>query len=57
VTERPIGNFPQAFSHVALIRTALNQQDDGLALRCELEATYDELPQVAIPANLCRSIL
>jgi GH15 family glucan-1,4-alpha-glucosidase len=54
---RLVGNFPQAFSHVPLIRTALNLQDDGPALRCELEAMYDELPQVAATADLCRSIL
>ena len=54
---RQVGNFPQAFSHVALIRTALNLHDDSPALRCELAPRYDELPQVAVPANLCRSIL
>src|SRR6185503_8488269 len=54
---RQVGNFPQAFSHVALIRTALNLHDDSPALRCELAPRYDELPQVAVSANLCRSIL
>jgi GH15 family glucan-1,4-alpha-glucosidase len=34
---RQVGNFPQAFSHVALIGTALNLQKVGLAQRSELE--------------------
>lgn len=30
-TQRLVGNFPQAFSHLALINTALNLQDYGPA--------------------------
>jgi hypothetical protein len=30
---RQVGNFPQAFSHVTLIRTALNLHEAGLARR------------------------
>ena len=35
---RQVGNFPQAFSHVALIGTALNLHDAGPAQRREPEA-------------------
>jgi hypothetical protein len=35
---RQVGNFPQAFSHVALIGTALNLHEVGPAQRREPEA-------------------
>ena len=34
---RQVGNFPQAFSHLALIRTALNLHEVGSAQRREPE--------------------
>jgi GH15 family glucan-1,4-alpha-glucosidase len=36
--QRQVGNFPQAFSHVALIATALNLHEVGRAQRREPEA-------------------
>ena len=35
---RQVGNFPQAFSHLALIRTALNLHEVGSAQRGEPES-------------------
>ena len=35
---RQVGNFPRAFSHLALIETALNLHEVGSAQRGELES-------------------
>ena len=35
---RQVGNFPQAFSHIALIGTALNLHKVGPPQRCDPEA-------------------
>jgi GH15 family glucan-1,4-alpha-glucosidase len=35
---RQVGNFPQAFSHLALVRTALNLHELGSAQRREPES-------------------
>jgi glucoamylase len=36
---RQVGNFPQAFSHLALVRTALNLHEVGSAQRREPESS------------------
>ena len=36
---RQVGNFPQAFSHVAMIRTALNLHEVGPAQQSEPETS------------------
>ena len=40
---RQVGNFPQAFSHLALVRTALNLHEVGSAQRREPEPAARDL--------------
>jgi GH15 family glucan-1,4-alpha-glucosidase len=45
LARRQVGNFPQAFSHVALIRTALNLHETGPVQRGEPETRSRTAPQ------------
>jgi len=47
---RQVGNYPQAFSHIALIRTALNLHDVGPAQQREPETRSRTAIQAGEPA-------
>ena len=49
--QRLLGNFPQAFSHIALINTAYNLDHAAQAVRAAFRAQTDRRPIEALPAS------